>query len=70
MAVGSFGELITDDCYYAFDPCFEVLDENKPLQINISNNEGGKVVFPPYFINDYYNSTFKDHNSLGLISFV
>ena len=51
----------------AFDPCFEVLDENKPLQINISTNKIGKGNFlSQSFINNRSNSTFKYQNFLGI----
>ena len=40
-----FGELIIDHFEYALDPYFEVLDKNKPLQINISTNKRGNGNF-------------------------
>ena len=40
-----FGEIIIDNCEYAFDPIFEVSDKNKLLQINISTNKRGKGNF-------------------------
>ena len=42
MGLRSFGGLIKDYGVYEFDPGFEVLDTNKPLQLNISTNKRGK----------------------------
>ena len=42
----------------------------KKLQINISTNEIVNMGFHSiYFINEHYDSTFKDQNSLCLSSF-
>ena len=38
-------ELIIDNCSYEFDLSFDVLDKNKPLQINISTNKIGNGDF-------------------------
>ena len=40
-----FGQMIIDNCSFAFYPSFEVLEENNPLQINISTNKGEKGDF-------------------------
>ena len=56
LCLSSFGEMVIDNWWYAFNPCFEALVKDKPLQINQN------------FINNHYSSTFNDHNSLGLNS--
>ena len=44
-----------DNCSCAFDPCYEVLDKKKTLQINIFTNKIGKVnFFSQNFINNHY----------------
>ena len=60
-----FEELDIDNFPYAFGPCFEVLEENKPLQINISTDKRGKGVFLQNFVNNHSSSSFKYQNSHG-----
>ena len=64
-------ELVIDNYQCAFNPGWEVLDENNPIQVNISTNKRiiGKQDSHDFIINHQY-STFKDHNFLGKISFV
>ena len=44
LGLGRFEELAIDNCQYKSDTCFDVFDENRPLQINTFTNEIGKGV--------------------------